>query len=200
MGVRYVVVVERLAPKAFAPRRVPAPAGVSATLGSQLDLEEVGVDPALLVYENTAWAPVRSVLPDGLELAEPGDDPVDDPVDNPVAEALSQAAVADLSDAAPALPDELGFTEFRGDVEAGQTIYQGTAPFGSWSLEVDGETAEKRPAFGFGSAFIVEEDGVATLTHDRSVGRIVLLLVQIVLWGFVLVRLARRRARVGGVT
>ena len=195
MGVRYVVVVERLGPKAFAPRRVAAPAGVSDTLGSQLDLEEVGVDPALLVFENAAWAPIRSVLPESVMLADPEDES-----DDPVAEALSGAAVADLSGAAPALPDETGFTDFSGPVEAGQVIYQGTGPFGAWNLEVDGTSIEPQRAFGFGSAFAVDAGGDAQLTHDRDLLRIVLLAGQVALWVYVLFRLARRRARTGGIT
>jgi GT2 family glycosyltransferase len=195
MGVRYVVVVERLGPKAFAPRRVPAPEGVSDTLASQLDLEEVGVDPALLVYENTAWAPVRSALPESVVPAD-GDEDVDDPV----AEALSQAAVADLSGARPVLPDQNGFTDFSGPVESGDVIYSGTGPFGAWNLEVDGTAIDPQPAFGFGSAFVVDEGGDAELSHDRDLLRAVLLLVQIALWVAVLFRLARRRVRSGGIT
>jgi hypothetical protein len=194
MGVRYVVVVERLGPKAFAPRRVPAPAGVSDTLGTQLDLEEVGVDPALLVFENTAWAPVRSALPEAFVLDDPGD-----PSDDPVAEALSRAAVADLSEATPALPDQTGFTDFSGPVEPGEVIYQGTGPFGAWNLEVEGTEIQPQPAFGFGTAFTIEDGGDAELTYDRDLGRAVLLLAQIALWAVVLFRLARRRARTGGI-
>jgi hypothetical protein len=195
MGVRYVVVVERLGPKAFSPRRVPAPEGVSDTLASQLDLEEVGVDPALLVYENTAWAPVRSALPESVVLTD-GDEEADDPV----AEALSQASVVDLSASRPVLPDQNGFTDFSGPVESGDVIYTGTGPFGAWNLEVDGTAIDPRPAFGFGSAFVVEEGGDAELSHDRDLVRAVLLLAQIALWVVVLFRLARRRARTGGIT
>jgi hypothetical protein len=194
MGVRYVVVVERLGPKAVASRRVPAPPGVSDTLGAQLDLEEVGVDPALLVFENTAWAPIRSALPETVDLDDSGDGR-----DDPVAEALSRAAATDLSGATPVLPDQSGFTDFSGPVESGELIYQGTAPFGAWRLQVDGTTIDPQPAFGFGSAFPVENGGDAELTHDRDVGRVILLLAQIALWVVVAFRLARRRARIGGI-
>ena len=78
-------------------------------------------------------------------------------------------------------------------------IYQGTAPFGAWRLQVDGTTIDPQPAFGFGSAFPVENGGDAELTHDRDVGRVILLLAQIALWVVVAFRLARRRARIGGI-
>ena len=39
----------------------PIPAGVSATVGRQLDLRRLDVDPAVELYESTAWMPVRSL-------------------------------------------------------------------------------------------------------------------------------------------
>ncbi|MEL7210520.1 MAG: hypothetical protein AAGK32_20195, partial [Actinomycetota bacterium] len=147
------------------------------------------------VFENAAWAPIRSVLPETVDLDEAGDEQVEDPV----AAALSQAVGARLTGAEPALPVRDGFTDFSGPVEAGQTIYQGTGPFGGWSLTVDGEEVDARPAFGFGSAFTVESSGEAKLSYERDLGRVLLLLAQIAAWCYVLFRLARRRARSGGI-
>ncbi|HMK10366.1 MAG TPA: glycosyltransferase [Acidimicrobiales bacterium] len=61
MGVRYVVVPERIAPSLDDTPLVPAPAALTTALDSQLDLQQLDVDDALRVYENTSWIPVRSL-------------------------------------------------------------------------------------------------------------------------------------------
>jgi GT2 family glycosyltransferase len=61
MGIRYVVVPERLAPSIDDTPLVPAPIALTTALDSQLDLRQLDVDEALRVYENTAWVPVRSL-------------------------------------------------------------------------------------------------------------------------------------------
>ena len=75
MGIRYVVVPDRLAPAIDDTPLVPAPAALTIALASQLDLRHVEVDDALDVYENTAWTPVRSLQPpsppDAAEEAPP---------------------------------------------------------------------------------------------------------------------------------
>lgn len=195
MGVRYVVVAEGLAPAAVNEVVEPAPEAVLDSLAGQIDLEEVGVDPAVVVYENTAWAPLRSTLPPSALVQEPDDESADPR--SPVDEALARGAATDLTRAKPVLPDEVGFTEFRGPVEEGQVVYHASAPVGSWRLAVDGQAVAPEPAFGFGSAFTVPAGGMASLTHSGSGGRLPLLVLQIGLWALVLVRLARLSARRG---
>ena len=60
MGIRYIVVPERLAPSLNNTPLVPAPAALTTALDSQLDLRQLDVDDALHVYENTLWTPVRA--------------------------------------------------------------------------------------------------------------------------------------------
>ena len=55
LGVRYVVVPDREAPGAG--RYLPAPAGLTAGLADQLDLQPVPVGPGIHVYEDAAWRP-----------------------------------------------------------------------------------------------------------------------------------------------
>ncbi len=63
MGIRYVVVPERIAPSLDDTPLVPAPAALTTALDSQLDLRQLDVDDALRVYENTVWTPVRALVP-----------------------------------------------------------------------------------------------------------------------------------------
>jgi hypothetical protein len=56
LGVEYVVVPQGLAPAPFGPPEAPSPRVVHA-LDSQLDLERVAVDPAVVVYRNLAFTP-----------------------------------------------------------------------------------------------------------------------------------------------
>ena len=63
MGIRYIVVPERLAPSINNTPLVPAPAALTTALDSQLDLRQLDVDDALHVYENTSWTPVRASSP-----------------------------------------------------------------------------------------------------------------------------------------
>ncbi len=63
MGIRYVVVPERLAPSTDDTPLVPAPVALTTALDSQLDLRRLDVDDAVRVYENTSWTPVRALTP-----------------------------------------------------------------------------------------------------------------------------------------
>ena len=70
----------------------------------------------------------------------------------------------------------------------------------NWSLTVEGESIEPRRAFGVTTAFDVERQGNAVLEYSSPSLRLLLLLVQVVLWLAVLfaatrvsIPLARRR-------
>src|SRR5690606_18770468 len=71
-GVRFLVLTEQAAPaRTGAPRR-PLPAGLVAAVDQQLDLRRISVsDPAVRVYENTAWLPIRSELDRAATAALP---------------------------------------------------------------------------------------------------------------------------------
>lgn len=60
LGVRYVALVERVAPERFGSKRNMLPAALTASVARQLDLRLVEVDPAIVLYENTAWQPSKT--------------------------------------------------------------------------------------------------------------------------------------------
>src|SRR5690606_21956920 len=91
-AIRYVVVVEDRAPGKT--ENVPVPPNLLRSLGAQLDLEPIaGFDDALTVYRNASWAPMRAVLPSGVDTDAVG---------------LAGLVHTDLSGATPALLDEHG--------------------------------------------------------------------------------------------
>lgn len=59
-GVRYVVLISRAAPRAPA---YPLSVDVRRGFDDQLDLRQIESEAGLTVYENTAWSPIRLVVP-----------------------------------------------------------------------------------------------------------------------------------------
>ena len=177
MGVRYVVVVERLSPSTES-GAVVVPTRVRDTLAQQLDLRQVPVRDGITIYENDAWMAERAVLP-GTAIG-PRDE---------AADAVGQ----DLTGATPVLVDEHGPDRFTGTVERDRR------PAG----RRDGRSARGAPhrrrpdapgdAFGWANQFDATTTGEAELTFDTPLTHRPRRRGQVVLW--VLVVLARRRAR-----
>jgi len=184
MGIRYVVVPERLAPTPFAEEEVPLDPEVRDALSSQLDLVQINVNTAVTIYENAAWIPTRALLPSS-EAGDMGEDAVD-PRD-----ALAASANTDFGEATPALGDERGPTTFRGGVDGQGELYLAAGPSSGWTLQVEGETADRRTVFGWANAFDLPQGGTATLEFDTPVTRYLFILVQLGLWVFVLTRIRR---------
>ena len=184
MGVRYLVVPERLAPNPFADEELPLDPQVRDALSSQLDLVQINVNSAVTIYENAAWIPTRALLPSS-EAGDMGEDAVE-PRD-----ALAAAANTDFGEATPALGDERGPTTFRGPVDGQGELYLASGPSSGWTLEVEGETADRRTVFGWANAFDLPQGGTATLSYGTPATRYLLILVQLGLWVFVLTRIRR---------
>src|SRR5207247_915428 len=62
MAIRYVAVPRRLVPAEGKSAAFPVPQDVLTGMAAQLDLRQLPSDPALVVYENTAWGPLRASL------------------------------------------------------------------------------------------------------------------------------------------
>jgi GT2 family glycosyltransferase len=183
MGIRYVVVVE--ADRPIDGPQAPAPPDLVEALAEQLDLAEVRIDEGTRVFRNAAWFSTRSVLDDVDDAAAPGGP-------------LAAAGRSDLADdAAPALPDIDGVTDFRGPVEEGDVVWHAAAAADGWALTVDGEAAARADGFGFGTTYAAPSDGTAELRYSTPVYRLLLSGLQAAAW-VVAVRTAwrlRRRLR-----
>ncbi len=184
MGIRYIVVPERLAPQPFATEEHPLDPSVRDALSSQLDLVQINVNPAVTLYENAAWIPTRALLPDS-DAGDLGSGEVTPE------EALAAANATDFGEATAALGDERGPTTFRGPVDGQGELYLASGPTSGWSLEIEGEEAERRTVFGWANAFDLPRGGTATLSFETPVTRYLAIAIQAALWIFVITRVRR---------
>ncbi|MCX7619698.1 MAG: glycosyltransferase family 2 protein [Acidimicrobiales bacterium] len=173
MGVRFIVVPDRLGPEPASPVPVAPAAEVLAALDSQLDLARIEVNPALTVYANTAWGPSRAVLAAETDLS------------GPVLPSLAGASVA--------LPNTDGHDRFSGDLEAGTLVYLAAGGGSSWQLTLDGGRQERVDALGWASAFRVNQGGPATLEFVTPPSRYAELGGQVLLWFVAILYLLRTR-------
>jgi hypothetical protein len=179
MGVRYVVVPERLAPAPFATEAFPVPGELSATLAAQLDLEPIDVPAGLTVFRNEAFMPTRAALPGAVEV--------------PTGGGIAAALGFDLSGAPAVLPDEDGHLRWSGPVDDDTTVLLSAAHSERWELSVEGASADEIKPFGWATGFRVGEGGEATLRFRTPVLRYVVLALQAAAWLVVLRVLMRRR-------
>lgn len=185
MGIRYVVVPQQAAPVPYDDQPRPIPRSIVDSLAEQLDLEEVEVNPAVIVYRNEAWAPQRTVLPEGTTEGE--------------GEPLQQMTEVDLAGSPPILADQDGAAAYRGTVDSG-TPYLASAASSRWSMQVDGETLERSEAFGWANGFAATGGGEGSLSFATPVTRYALLLAQVAAWAVLSLGLLRRRLRTGATT
>jgi len=178
MGVRYVVVPERLAPAPFTSAPLPVPGALSATLAAQLDLEPIDAFEGLTVFRNQAFLPVRAGLPASADV----------PTDGGVAAALG----LDLSSTPAVLPDEDGHLRWSGPVDDGTTVLLSAAHSDGWELEVDGEQIELAEPFGWSTGFEVADGGEASLGFRTPSSRYAIVGLQALAW-LVVVRILVRR-------
>ena len=179
MGVRYVVVVERLAPAPWSTTEVPVPERLRDTLEAQLDLQRLDVPAGLTVYENLAALPLRAAVAEGVG----GPDVT-----------LRDTARLDLSGATPVLPNREGPAEWTGDLEPGRVLHSEAAS-DRWRLEVGGDRAPSDEAFGWAHGFTVAAPGQANLSYQTPAIRYGAIALQALVW-IVLAR-ALLKARYG---
>jgi GT2 family glycosyltransferase len=169
LGVRYVVLADRDAPARERATRRPVPPGLRATVDRQLDLRRIDVDPALALYENTAWLPIRAALADGTSVSR-----------SPLRAGAVEAEPLARS----------------GSVPAG-TAYLAESSDDGWKLTVDGKAVHRRRAYGWANAYDVAAPGHGTFAYRTSPLRYLAVLLQVILWLAALVvatdRFGRRR-------
>ncbi len=152
MGVRYVVLLHRLAPAPFVgeDQARPVPAGLAAAIRNQLDLELVeGTNSAVDMFVNTSWTPMRAVHAPGF------DEGVDE--------------IADL-EAHPITPGVPVFSgagpPWSGEIPDGAEVLVGHTPRPGWELTVGGETAPRREALAWARAYLPADGGEAELSYS----------------------------------
>jgi GT2 family glycosyltransferase len=173
MGVQYVAVPQRLAPSDETARDAPDDRVADALIGvlaEQLDLEQVRVDRGVVLYRNTALAPLRSVVADPDVLDETS---------------VAALGAVDLADSVPVLTGG-DARAARGTVPGDATVVQGATASDNWQLTVDGRTADRRSAYGWADAFTVDGGGAAALDYRTPAAARALVVGQAALWALAL--------------
>jgi hypothetical protein len=167
-GVRYVVVVDALAPSLVgsSPESVsaPPPSGLNTDLLQQDDLRVVPGLMGVQVYENAAGMPITATRAAALPVhasAYPSATDV----------AGWQPVLSALADGGPA----------TGVLPVG-TLYAGYAPAGAFALTADGHAVAQRPAFGWAAQYAVSVKGRATLSLSQFPLVPVAVLLELALW------------------
>ncbi|MDG2029301.1 MAG: glycosyltransferase [Acidimicrobiales bacterium] len=179
LGVRYIVLLDRIAPAPFGPDAEPAAPVVDNALGRQLDLRRVeGINTAMVLYENTEWTSVRAA---GVAGFDDGRDELSDLEAAPL-----QGTLGVLAGRSASLSDQL---------PAGVEVYVSQTPDTRWRLHVDGERTGRRRAIGWATVFLPDNEGQAELRYDTPLWRQGALLIQFL--GFVVIAGSIVRRRLG---
>lgn len=175
-GIRYIVIP--VSHGSQTPRANAIPDGLVDALDDQLDLAQPLLRPlSFIVYENTAWIPVRAQLgPIGQEVSHQAGDQI--------------IADTEITDAEPFAAGAPAIGPARGPVDEGVISVASPLDDG-WRLSVDGVELRPRSAFGSTMAFDVPSSGAATLRFHTSALRGLMLGVQFVLWLAVIVAASR---------
>jgi hypothetical protein len=166
-GVQFVVVPQRAAPSPFRAIERPSPEPLLGALAEQLDLERLDTDAAVIVYRNTAFAPVRASVPDPAALD---------------ATSPTEMQRIDLSGAEAVLTGDDGPTTHEGTLPAEATVVHAVGDAENWVLEVGGRPVERRDAYGWAAAYETGAGGAATLRYETPLVHWGMLAAQVALW------------------
>lgn len=179
LGIRYVVILDRLAPAPFSAEGTPPAPIVDRMLSRQLDLRRVeGVNSALVLYVNTEWTSVRAA---GVAAFDTGRDD------------LSDLATEPLQGTIGVLPGRS--TAISGRIPADTELLVAQTLDTRWRLVVDGDRAGRRRALGYATVFLpdIAGEGDATLSYDAPLWRQGAQLLQVLAFGVLLGLTVRRR-------
>lgn len=173
-GVRYIVVMDQQAPIPEVSRRSVVTDVQAAGLNGQLDLVRTGVvNPAVVVYRNTAWAPVHAaVAPAALETLR-----IDDP--------------------APAVVSRSGPAEWTGQTRVERSLFASWEPSPRWRLLIDGRAVPRVDVGAVGMGFDTSPAGdstAAVFAYETTDLHRIIVSVQAAAW---LLLIAARRWIVG---
>ena len=178
-GVRYIVLVEGLAPSTVGtlPPSVnaPPPPGLETDLLRQDDLHVVPGEIGVQVFENDETMPVTAQRAAPLAVVK----------------SWSYPGAGDVVGWEPVLASLSGPSPGASPVQTG-TVYAGYAPAGSFSLTVDGKSVRQQPAFGWAAQYVTTK-GQATLSLSQFPYVPLLVLVEVIAWIVLLVALLGRR-------
>jgi hypothetical protein len=175
MGVRYVIVPSRVAPKQAGRVATPPARDIAGAMGEQVDFRQLDATADVSIFENAAWVPLRAVLTKGqaTSVATAGG-------------GFAGASANDIGGAKPALPDRASDYSFSGPLSSGTSLFFAETPSPRWRLSVDGKNADRSRAFGFSTTYSVDNTGKASLRYRTSPLRYLTLLLEIAVWVIVI--------------
>lgn len=182
LSVRFIVVPIVDGGQSTRSSPIEAPSGLVDSLSRQLDLRRRYASPDLVIFENTSWVPVRSMLTTaGAESSK-------------LAGASSMIAT-DIS-GATALPSPVRPEAAVSAVVDAGTVHLAVPYTTRWKVELDGAQVVARPAFGLTDAFDLPAKGEVTLSFATSRLHTLAILIQFVTWSVLaFIALSRRRRR-----
>jgi hypothetical protein len=162
LGIRYIVVLDRLAPAPFSSSGREVAPLVAEAFARQLDLRRVeGINTAMALYVNTEWTSVRAAASAGF------DDGRDDIADLASVPLVGTVGVLSGRD-----------TDLTGVIPDGTEIYLAQSQDTGWRLRVEGDRTGRRRSLGWATAFLPDVGGEASLTYDTPFWRQAAMLVQ----------------------
>ena len=152
LGVRYVVLLHRLAPAPFVADEDarPVPASLAGAMRDQLDLELVeGTNSAVDMFENTAWVPMRALYPPDF------DEGIDDFTDLE-ARPLTTGASLFSGDGPP----------WRARIPGGAEVLISHTPRPGWEMTAGGEPVPRREALTWTRVYQPPSSGEVQLSYE----------------------------------
>lgn len=154
-GIRYVVVLETLAPSAPGLQHAasfPPPSQLTSALLSQDDLRVVPGGEGFTVFANSFFIPERAQRPAALHGPSP---------------TALWPGPADLVGWHGVLSGAQGGQKYQGTLRAGP-VTAAYAPAGRWHLAVDGRPVRQKSAYGWAAQYVGMPPGRATLSFDAG--------------------------------
>lgn len=184
LAVRYIVLPVNDGVSSTVSDPIDVPNGLVDALEDQLDLRRIYSPRDIIVFENTAWIPTRSMLSPGAIAAsqEAG---------------LGSLVGADLTGSRPVMVGADSTDVVLEDLPPG-VFHFSAAVDERWTLSVDGTEVESRPAFGFSSTHELATPVTAVLEYRTDGARTLWLSVQAGLWALALVATTRLLGRLRG--
>jgi len=180
LSVRFIVVPIIDGGQSTRDRPIDVPAGLVEALSRQLDLRRQFTSPDLIVFENTAWVPTRSVLTEAGATSS-------------ASAGATSMITTDISGAASLPFVVLPHQASQFDAQVG-TLHVSVPYTSRWQLVVNGQKVPVRPAFGLTNAYDVKTAGTAKLSFASSPIHTSLVVIQVAIW-LTVVFLATSRRR-----
>ena len=180
LGIRYVVVLDRLAPAPFSPDGRDLPDRLERALDRQLDLRRLnGINSAMRLYVNTEWTSVRAAASRGFD---DGRESIDDLAADPIRGTVGVLAGRDES--------------LSGRLPEGAELFLAQTHDTRWRLVVEGERSGRRRSLEWATAYVPHREGDAVLSYETPLWRQAALLLQVA--GFAVAVGLTFRHRIGG--